>query len=188
MSEIHEDAFRHLVDLANSGDSGALSVLVSEMIPIVRLQAAGFRGVAGVDADDLFQEGMIGILSAVRSYNQENGAAFKTYAAVCTRNRIITAVKKASGGKSVRPDNSVPFENETVAARELSPDEQVIVRDQCEALVQHINTMLSQKERSVLKLFLSGQSYDEIAKRLGSSSKSVDNALQRVRQKLKKYH
>lgn len=177
-----------MVLLANNGDDAALSRLVTKMMPTVRLQAAKYSGISGIDADDLFQEGMIGILSAVRTYKPECGAAFKTYAAVCTKNRIITAAKKASIGKSVHSDCLVPIEEDTAFTEGLSPEDSLIVKEKVNKLFQFIESELTPKERSVLKLFLSGQSYETIAKELDSSPKSVDNALQRVRQKLKKYH
>ena len=106
------DDLLRLVKLASSGDNEALSLLVSKMIPDVRREASKFSGAVGVDSDDLFQEGMIGLLSAARSYKTDCGASFRTYASVCIRNRIISAVKKASGGKSVRRDLLVPLETE----------------------------------------------------------------------------
>ena len=176
------DDLLRLVKLASSGDNEALSLLVSKMIPDVRREASKFSGAVGVDSDDLFQEGMIGLLSAARSYKTDCGASFRTYASVCIRNRIISAVKKASGGKSVRRDLLVPLETE------LSYDDGLVVKEECDRLFGFIETQLSERERSILKLFLSGLSYGEIAQKLGSSSKSVDNALQRVRRKLKKYN
>lgn len=187
---LEEKELRCLVSQANAGDSGALSRLVSEMIPIVRAQAAGFGKVSGTeDSEDIFQEGMIGILSAVRTYKEDGGASFRTYASVCTRHRIVSAVKRASaGGRSVRSQNAVSIEDYEFAGGELSVEESLIVRERCGQLLSHIRRSLSEKERTVLRLFLSGLSYQEIAGKLGSSPKSVDNALQRVRQKLKKYH
>lgn len=184
-----QDDFYELVSLANNGDGAALSDLVTMMIPTVRAQAAKYSGVSGVDFDDLFQEGMIAILSAVNTYKANCGAAFKTYAAVCTKNRIITAAKKSSLGKSVHSENLVPIEDDSsLTTDDLSPEDSIIVKENVNKLLKFIETNLTEKERSVLKLFLSGQSYESIAKELNSSPKSVDNALQRVRQKLKKYH
>lgn len=177
-----------MVLLANNGDDAALSQLVTIMMPTVRMQASKYSGVRGIDADDLFQEGMIGILSAVRTYKLNCGAEFKTYAAVCTKNRIITAAKKASLGKSIHSDCLISIEDDTALSTDLSPEDSLIVKEKVDRLFRFIETKLTPKERSVLKLFLSGQSYDTIASELDSSPKSVDNALQRVRQKLKKYH
>ena len=182
------DDLLRLVKLASSGDNEALSLLVSKMIPDVRREASKFSGAVGVDSDDLFQEGMIGLLSAARSYKTDCGASFRTYASVCIRNRIISAVKKASGGKSVRRDLLVPLETELLSVPELSYDDGLVVKEECDRLFGFIETQLSERERSILKLFLSGLSYGEIAQKLGSSSKSVDNALQRVRRKLNKYN
>ena len=101
---------------------------------------------------------------------------------------IISAVKNASGGKSIRRDLLVPLETDFLSVPELSYDDDLVVKDECNRIFGFIETKLSERERSILKLFLSGLSYGEIAQRLGSSSKSVDNALQRVRRKLKKYN
>jgi len=122
------DDLLRLVKLASSGDNEALSLLVSKMIPDVRREASKFSGAVGVDSDDLFQEGMIGLLSAARSYKTDCGASFRTYASVCIRNRIISAVKKASGGKSVRRDLLVPLETELLSVPELSYDDGLVVK------------------------------------------------------------
>ena len=88
----------------------------------------------------------------------------------------------------MRRDLLVPLETELLSVPELSYDDGLVVKEECDRLFGFIETQLSERERSILKLLLSGLSYGEIAQKLGSSSKSVDNALQRVRRKLKKYN
>ena len=88
----------------------------------------------------------------------------------------------------MRRDLLVPLETELLSVPELSYDDGLVVKDECDRLFVFIYTHFSERERRMLKVFLSGLSYGEIAQKLGSSSKSVDNALQRVRRKLKKYN
>lgn len=172
--------------LAQKGDESAMAFLVTEMMQLVRIQSLQFSNTK-LESDDLFQEGMLGIISAIHSYKLGNGANFKTYASVCVKNRMISAIRKFESTKAVHNGECVSISDNQLVADELSLEERLIINEQCEKLIKNINEKLSVTERNVLKLFLSGLCYDEIAKKLGSSPKSVDNALQRVRQKLKKY-
>ena len=176
-----------LIQKLRDGDNRIVDYIMEKYKGMVKTKAKSMYLLGG-DSNDLIQEGMIGLLSAARSYKTDCGASFRTYASVCIRNRIISAVKKASGGKSVRRDLLVPLETELLSVPELSYDDGLVVKEECDRLFGFIETQLSERERSILKLFLSGLSYGEIAQKLGSSSKSVDNALQRVRRKLKKYN
>ena len=97
---------------------------------------------------------------------------------------MITVLRRAVGGKSVRTQDTVPLESK-LSASDLTVEEHQDLREECENLLRRVDTKLSQNERTVLYLFLSGLSYREIAERLGKTPKSVDNALQRVRHKLK---
>ncbi|MEG1551190.1 MAG: sigma-70 family RNA polymerase sigma factor [Oscillospiraceae bacterium] len=174
------------VILAQNGNESAMSVLITAMMPLVRIQSINFSN-SKIESDDLFQEGMLGIISAIHSFRRGKGANFKTYASVCVKNRMISAIRKLESGKVVQTSDCVSFSDDQLIADKFSLEEQLIIDEQYKMLVKNINEKLSVTEKSVLKLFLSGLCYDEIAKKLGSSPKSVDNALQRVRQKLKKY-
>lgn len=173
-----------LVLSAQQGDEAAFSRLVAEMMPLVRRQAAKYKSIL-LDGDDLFQEGMLGLLSATHSY-RSGEALFETYAMVCVNNSILSALRKSTGGKSVRAVDSVPLDDCLLPNSILSLEEQHDLRDECERLLRFVQTRLSKKEQTVLQLFLNGFSYNEIAAKTGITSKSVDNALQRVRHKLKK--
>ena len=152
-----------LVLQAQQGEDAAFSRLAAEMI---------------------MQEGLLALLSAVHTYSVGGEASFKTYATVCIRNRMISVLRRAVGGKSVRTQDTVPLESK-LSASDLTVEEHQDLREECENLLRRVDTKLSQNERTVLYLFLSGLSYREIAERLGKTPKSVDNALQRVRHKLK---
>lgn len=173
-----------LVLAAQNGDDAAFSRLTAELLPFVRHRAGGLSN-PFLDVDDLTQEGMLGLLSAVHTYRSEADASFLTYVGVCVQNRMLSALRRAAGGKSVHTAATVPLTDCEVPDSALSLEEQQDLRDECARLLSLVETRLSAIERTVLKLFLSGRTYREIAETIGIAPKSVDNALQRVRQKLK---
>ena len=181
-----EHATEALVLAAQKGDHAAFSRLIADMLPLVRRQSAKYKSIL-LDSDDLLQEGLLGLMTAVRTYRPGGEASFPTYARVCVNNRIRSALRKVSGAKRVPENELVPWEDNLGAAPSLSLEEMQDLREECKQILDAIETGLSATEKSVLKLFLSGLSYCEIAEKIGSSPKSVDNALQRVRHKLKKY-
>lgn len=172
-----------LVLSARQGDDNAFAALAAALMPAIRARAAAYA-CANMDADDLVQEGMLALLSAVHTYQVGSEASFQTFAGVCIRNRMLSALRKANGGKSVRTQDTVPLDAD-LPAPELTVEAYGDLREECETLLRRVDTRLSSNERTVLYLFLSGLSYREIAERLGKTPKSVDNALQRVRRKLK---
>ena len=181
-----------LQKLAADGDSYAEEELVSRYMRLVRICARPLF-LAGGESEDLIQEGMFGLLSAVRQYN----ASFKTFAEWCIRNRLRSAVKSASSLKHDPLNNRVPLESilsdesqtQAVACAELfqkSPEEQVLARENkkyTEQLYLSLVSMLSKYEKAVLTYYLEGLSYKEIAKLTGKGDKAVDNAIQRIRRK-----
>lgn len=185
-----------LQKLAADGDSYAEEELVSRYMRLVRICARPLF-LAGGESEDLIQEGMFGLLSAVRQYNNEHNASFKTFAEWCIRNRLRSAVKSASSLKHDPLNNSVPLESilsdesqtQAVACAELfqkSPEEQVLARENkkyTEQLYLSLVSMLSKYEKAVLTYYLEGLSYKEIAKLTGKGDKAVDNAIQRIRRK-----
>lgn len=185
-----------LQKLAADGDSYAEEELVSRYMRLVRICARPLF-LAGGESEDLIQEGMFGLLSAVRQYNNEHNASFKTFAEWCIRNRLRSAVKSASSLKHDPLNNRVPLESilsdesqtQAVACAELfqkSPEEQVLARENkkyTEQLYLSLVSMLSKYEKAVLAYYLEGLSYKEIAKLTGKGDKAVDNAIQRIRRK-----
>lgn len=185
-----------LQKLAADGDSYAEEELVSRYMRLVRICARPLF-LAGGESEDLIQEGMFGLLSAVRQYNNEHNASFKTFAEWCIRNRLRSAVKSASSLKHDPLNNRVPLESilsdesqtQAVACAELfqkSPEEQVLARENkkyTEQLYLSLVIMLSKYEKAVLTYYLEGLSYKEIAKLTGKGDKAVDNAIQRIRRK-----
>ena len=163
-----------LLQQAKAGQEAALAAVLAHMMPVIRSHAAA--GVCpGLDLDDAVQEGIIGLFAAIRSYRPGEGAS-------CIQNAIRTA-RRAAGRKKHGPLNqSVPLSEEDTTP---GPEELAIQNEQLQDTLQTIQTRLSPFEQEVLELFLSGCSYEQIAQALGRSPKSVENALSRLRRKLK---
>ena len=152
----------------------------------------------GGDSEDLMQEGLIGFLSAMREFDPEAGAAFRTYAELCVRRRVISAAKSASRLKHSPLNDGVSLEeilsdeNQRVslfAGRRFdrSPEDQLLAREREGDFISAYSRYLSAFETEILKYYLDGYSYTEIAHRCGRSEKSVDNAVQRIRKKLARH-
>ena len=180
---------------AVSGDRVAEEALVIRYNRLVRICARPYF-LAGGDSEDLIQEGMVGLLAAIREYDPSKAAAFRTYAEVCIKNRLRSAVKAAARDKHTPLNNSVPFEpplfdgkGEQYAyhapVRQLEdPEEIFLSRESFRERMEALMGQLSGFEASVLRLYLNGLSYSEIAAEVKKSPKSVDNAVQRIRRKL----
>ena len=185
-----------LLRLASAGDRLAEEQLAVRYSRLVRICARPFF-LAGGDSEDLTQEGMLGLLSAIREYDPSQQTSFRTFAEACIRNRLITAIKSASRLKHLPLNEGVSLED--VLSEETSqsvaspkafrrvPEEQVLARESADEIFHTFSRCLSQLEKEVLTLFLDGLSYEEMAERLGRSVKSVDNAVQRIRRKLARY-
>ena len=152
----------------------------------------------GGDSEDLMQEGLIGFLSAMREFDPGAGAAFRTYAEICVRRRVISAAKSASRLKHSPLNDGVSLEeilsdeNQRVslfAGRRFdrSPEDQLLAREREGDFISAYSRYLSAFETEILRYYLDGYSYTEIAHRSGRSEKSVDNAVQRIRKKLARH-
>ncbi len=166
--------------LAAQGDSDAEEALILRYSRVVRVCARPLFLVGG-DSEDLIQEGMLGLLDAIRQFDPRRDTSFHTFAEVCIRNRLRSAVRADARSKN-RPLNfSVSLdEAEGAFSPPLSPEEMMIDE---ESRQEHL-ARLSPFENQVLSLYLTGASYEDVAQRLQKSAKSVDNAVQRIRRKL----
>lgn len=174
-----------LCTLAAAGDREAEDCLVTRYSRLVRMCARPYF-LAGGDSEDLIQEGMMGLLSAIRSFSPEKGAIFQTYAEICVRNRICSAVKLASRDKHSPLNHSLsidstPFDGDTSSAGD--PEDMLISREDRESRMEVLHSRLSGFEKTVLAFYLEGLSCGEIAQQVGKPLKSVDNAVQRIRRK-----
>ncbi len=183
-----------LCSMAAAGDRIAEEMLAARYSRLVRICARPYF-LAGGDSEDLIQEGMIGLLSAIRGFQPEREVVFRTYAEVCIRNRLYSAVKSAARGKhdplnqSVSMDSSLCKEDIkgfSYAASPVpgtDPEDMLINREDRRAQMDALVERLSDFEKTILGLYLDGLSYGEIARRVGKAPKSVDNAVQRIRRK-----
>ena len=187
-----------LAVLAKAGDATASDELYHRYKNIVRGKARPYF-LVGADRDDLIQEGMIGLFKAIRDFSDEKNSAFRPFAEICITRQILTAIKQATRNKhkplnsydslyeSVYDDGSEKQLMDMIESRTaLDPEELYIKQELHESLMQTVEKSLTEYERAVLDGFLDGRSYSEIAAELGHSTKSVDNALQRIRKKLEK--
>ena len=174
---------------AAQGDSTVEAELVCRYGWLVRACARPLF-LAGGDSEDLIQEGMLGLLTAIRTFRPARAAAFRTYAEICIRSRLLTAVRAAQGGKHSPLNHSVSYEpplfdgtNAYLFSSAESPEDVVIGREELKERLEALKGRLSKFEAQILPPYLSGLSCGEIAQRVGRSQKSVDNAIQRIRRK-----
>ena len=194
-----ERADEALCTLAASGDRIAEEALVMRYHRLVRICARPYF-LAGGDSEDLIQEGMVGLLAAIREYDSGKAASFRTFAEVCIKNRLISVIKAAARDKHIPLNNYVSFETPLFsgngdhyaygAADQLQEDPEAILlgREAFQERMRALEGQLSGFEASVLRLYLNGLSYSEIAAEVNKSPKSVDNAVQRIRRKLAQHH
>ena len=177
-----------------SGDRIAEEMLAMRYTRLVRVCARPYF-LAGGDSEDLIQEGMVGLLSAIREYQQNKGVSFRTFAETCIRNRLLSAIKAATRDKHTPLNNYVSFEapsfdgNTDYAtlmppSEQSDPEELFINREVYMERTNRLKDDLSGFEAEILGLYLQGLSYTEIAAYVNRPPKSVDNAVQRIRRKV----
>src|SRR2546421_10164200 len=195
-------AERELLDLqlvlkARNGDQQALDELIRRYTGFVRLKASSYF-LAGGDSEDLIQEGLIGLYKAVRDFSPEL-SSFRSFAELCVTRQIITAIKTATRFKHAPLNTYVSFSH-TPAGQESEadctlgdalpgpsvddPSVCVISTEELQSLVFTLGSGLSQLEADALRLYLEGSSYEDMAEELGCDTKTIDNALQRVKRKI----
>jgi RNA polymerase sporulation-specific sigma factor len=175
---------------AVSGDAEAEEQLYREYTRVVRACARPYF-LAGGDSEDLIQEGMMGLIAAVRQYDPAKDASFKSFAELCVKRRLYTAIKSASRFKHTPLNDSVSFESPQFDENFYQmpfflrdPEELVIAREHVDEVTDCLHSSMSSFEKKILGLYLDGMSYDEIADCVQKSLKSVDNAVQRIRKKI----
>lgn len=168
---------------AAEGDEQALAAVIARMLPAVRGEAAG-AVCPGLELEDLMQEGVIGLLRAVRTYAPGAGASFATYARHCIANAVETARRTALRKKHQLLNQAVTLEQHPEADA-ADPEQIAIDNAQYHSTMHSIHTRLSAFEWQVLQLVLDGYGHAEISTRLGCSRKAAENAMQRVRRKLR---
>lgn len=176
--------------LAQQGNSNAELELFNKYRSLINKCSRGYFLIGG-DIEDLVQEGMIGLYKAIKNYSAEKAATFSTFASLCIRRQIQSAVRNASAKKNKALSSAVPIMDEDsddtgvyLIADGESPDSILIHRQTSQAIFEELKKLLSPLEYDVLKYYLSGLSYQQIASKTKQTKKSIDNALSRIKKKL----
>jgi len=172
---------------AAAGDRIAEETLVMRYMRFTRACARPYFLVGG-DSEDLIQEAMFGLLKAIREFDEDREASFRTFAEVCVKNRIRSAVTAAARDKHAPLNYSVPMEEQPLLEQEHQSDPEALFinREEEAERLKVLNEKLSPLEQRILSLYLHGFSYREIGEQVGRTDKSVDNAVQRIRRKVEK--
>lgn len=184
-----------ILQLIKAKNDEAMEFLIKKHSPIVKKEIRTMY-IIGAETEDLFQEGMIGLFKAIRDFKPDKGATFSTFATMCVKNQVKSAVT-AANRKKHHPlnqyisiyasidddgqDNEDLFLDDGVKS---NPEKRIVARENENELINTIKEKLSKLEIQVLNLYLDGLSYVDIGERLHKSDKSVNNALQRIRKKL----
>jgi RNA polymerase sporulation-specific sigma factor len=190
-----------LVIRARNGDPKSMDTLIRRYTGFVRLKASSYF-LAGGDSEDLIQEGLIGLYKAVRDFRSDKETSFRSFAELCITRQIITAIKTATRFKHAPLNTYVSF-SQTPAGQESEgdctlgdalpgsivdePSIVVISTEELQSLVFCLGTGLSKLEADALRLYLEGSSYEEMAVELDVDTKTIDNALQRVKRKIQEH-
>jgi len=199
MSDYAAMADEDVVALCRQGDTMAEEYLLNKYKNFVRSKARSYF-LIGADHEDIVQEGMIGLYKAIRDFRPDKLSSFRAFAELCITRQIITAIKTATRQKHIPLNSYVSlnkplYDEESdrtlldviIEGRATNPEELIIGQEDLNSIHHKIDEVLSGLEQEVLRAYLDGKSYQEIADNLGRHVKSIDNALQRVKRKLEKY-
>lgn len=191
-----------LVERARAGDERSLETLLGRYRNFARSKARSYF-LAGSDKEDVVQEGMIGLYKAIRDFDFEGETPFRAFAELCISRQILTAIKTANRHKHQPLNSSVSLDAPAYSGGEdgdrtvgdnliathvvTDPVELVISAEEIEAIRDSMRESLTDLEGDVLRLYMDGKSYEEIAGALGNHVKSIDNALQRIKRKLQRH-
>ena len=179
---------QELLDEIKLGDDQAMDFLLNWYGGLVRRESRKFF-LAGADEEDLIQEGMIGLFKAVKNYDKDKNASFSTFASLCVKRQIYTTVTASKRKKHGPLNNYISLfndhgEEEQFMEEDTNPEQVLIQKENISDYYKKIETKLSGFEKDVMELYLSGENYVEIARKLDKPTKSIDNAIQRIRRKL----
>ena len=186
-NDLEKQTDEALCALVKQGSRDAEELLVSRYHRLVRSCARPYF-LAGGDSEDLSQEGMFGLIKAIREYDPGRDASFCTFAETCIRNRLYTVLRAAASGKHSPLNQAVPlnpsFFDANISFAQVDPERLLIDREKTAALLEDTRKLLSEFEVKILGYYLDGLTCREIAETVGKSTKSVDNAVQRLRRKI----
>ena len=174
----------YIVSAASKGDQDAWVTIISRYLPLIKNRASVYVG-ADFEGEDLTQEGYIGFIRAVRTYSQDAGSSFKTYATLCIDNSIISAVRKSLTKKRIPGSAIVPLDDCDSLPEETSAEEEYFSKESIKFLKEKLSSKLSSFEFDVFSLYLVGYDQEKIATQLKVQKKSVNNAISRIKRKLR---
>lgn len=185
----------YLIEIARSGNASAYDALVRRYRGFVRLKASSYFLLADIDSESLVQEGLLGLYKAIRDFPLGKESSFRSYAELCITRQLIAAVKTATRAQPMLVDPDTPsysdpstqHDTRSLGGVSEGPLSQVVASEALDQLVSSLSGaqgVLSELEGRVLSLYLDGYSYEAISKQLDCDSKTVDNALQRVKRKV----
>jgi RNA polymerase sporulation-specific sigma factor len=189
-----------LVERVRDGEERCVEILLDRYRNFARSKARSYF-LAGSEKEDVVQEGMIGLFKAVRDFDLSQDTPFRAFAELCISRQILTAIKSANRQKHQPLNYSVSLDAPAYADEQATttlgdnlvssiitdPIELVISAEEIEAIRDRLGDTLTELEGDVLRLYMDGKSYEEIASALGNHVKSIDNALQRIKRKLQKH-
>ncbi len=176
-----------LAKLSKDGDESAFNELVMRYLGKITSIARKYSA-QGYEQNDFVQEGLMGLLYAVKTFDPEGGMSFKSFVSLVAERRFISIIRRQNTQKCVPMSAIVELDtlDSEVVDLSRSPEEQIMLKEQIDLAMQKLRGILSARELEVFVLYTDGLSYTSIARRLGVSEKSVDNALQRARKKIEK--
>ena len=199
VQHFEEFSDEELVDQVHLGNTNALDYLITKYRLFVKVKARSYF-LIGADKEDIIQEGMIGLYKAIRDFKGDKLASFRAFAELCITRQIITAIKTATRQKHIPLNSYVSLDKpiyDEDSERTLmdvitspitdNPEHLMINREEYSRLEGQMSEVLSELEQQVLVLYLEGRSYNEISSLLNRSTKSIDNALQRIKRKLERH-
>lgn len=197
MRSLSEMSDNELIRLSNTNDQEAFACLLGRYGSMMHTKAVAKSRLCGCDVDDLSQEAAIGLFSAVRNYDESKGVEFRTYAEVCVENVLISAVRAYVSHRNQPLNDYKEFVDSEISGSVVScglteatgnPEGHIFENESFGRLTEAISSELTDLEKAVVGMRIRGFSYKKTAEKLGISVKSVDNAIQRVRQKMKSFN
>ena len=184
-----------LIQRLRNGDAGIMDYILDKYKPLVRKKANAMFLIGG-DTDDLIQEGMIGLFKAIRDYREERESSFFHFAELCITRQIYSAVESSNRKKHAPLNSYVSFYSEMTeegqplaeyleSERSDNPEQRIIEQENFELFLKKVRGSLSKMECAVLDDYLSGLNYQQIAEKMKKSPKAIDNALQRIKSKIR---
>lgn len=189
MEKYQNSSDEELIRRLRQGESEIEDFLMDKYKNLVKIRARAMYLIGG-ETDDLIQEGMIGLFKAIRDYREDRDAAFATFAKLCVERQLYRAIESSNRQKNQPLNTYISLDGESQEEElqrlwEESPEAIVVDREHTDAMIERIHKALSPFENHVLNLYMNGYTYIQIAEMMDKSPKSIDNALQRIRSKVR---